>query len=98
MILSLKKHSHSISFQAKRPASQQAFCLFNHLANPINQPIYHAGGDAVDDDGAGNNEHLGRHAKDQPLRLKFDGGRYDGVGKAADGDDGARTGGRVGTR
>ena len=27
------------------------------------------GGGTVDDDGAGNNEHLGRHAKDQPLCL-----------------------------
>ena len=46
----------------------QTTSLFSlgHRGYPIKESIHHAGGHAVDDDGAGDGEHLGAHAQDTP--------------------------------
>lgn len=58
----------------------------------VNDAPRHAGQHAVDDHRPGNDEHLRAHARDKALVTEFDGGRHDGVGKARDGHQCARTG------
>ena len=52
---------------------------------PINHAIQNAGGDAVDDDRAGDGEHLCTDTKDEAFGFELDGRGGDGVGKAGDG-------------
>ena len=70
---------------ARRAFSARIFLLQDHQ-QPVDEPIHHAGADAVDDDGAGDGEHFCTHAEDKALCSILYCGRYHRICKTGYGN------------